>query len=68
MRTRTPLAGSEGWKRRVQFGAANTASSRVCPTLRRSTSNAATTSTSDGFRPPISSCMSPASAAAFRAR
>ena len=44
---------------RVQLGGAKAASWRGRPTLRRSTSKAATTSTSSGRYPPISRCMSP---------
>jgi len=57
--TITGLGGMSATIVLVQLGLAKSASCRGRPTLRRSMSNAATTSISAGVRPWISQCISP---------
>ena len=54
MRTVTPAFGTSAWNTFVQFGGAKIASDTSSPTLRASTSKAATTSRSSGRKPPTS--------------
>ena len=58
--TMVPVAGTSAWNTLVQFGLAKIASPRSSPTLRESTSNAATKSMSPTLYPPISSWIRPA--------
>src|ERR671912_443944 len=59
MRTMVPLSGTWSQKTVVQFGRAKIASETSRPTLRASTSHAATTWMSCGRYPPTSQCIKP---------